>query len=126
MTKNLYLKKGFANNAIFSKIMSQSKDFFWLIQVPNISKRISRNGEATIKASRKTAHDKVFLFWGKKVKHMTIGYHYKTRILVLNSNCWILRIDQSWWNNGVKFNTAQLHIRLKQDETGDKQSKNIK
>ncbi len=46
--------------------MSQSKDSFWLIQSPNISKHISRNGVTTIKASRKTAHDKVFLFWGKK------------------------------------------------------------
>ncbi len=67
MTKILYLKKVFANNAIFSKIMSQSKDFFWLIQAPNISKHIFRNGGATIKASRKTAHDNVFLnFGGKK------------------------------------------------------------
>ncbi len=46
--------------------MSQSKDFFLLIQAPYISKHIFRNGGATIKASRKTAHDKVFLFWGKK------------------------------------------------------------
>ncbi len=49
--------------------MSQSKDFFLLIQAPYISKHISRNEGATIKASRKTAHDKVFLFWicwGKK------------------------------------------------------------
>ncbi len=46
--------------------MSQSKDFLGLIQAPNISKHISRNGGATIKASRKTAHNKVFLFWGKK------------------------------------------------------------
>ncbi len=61
MTKNLYLKKVFANNAIFSKIMSKSKDLFWLIQAPNISKHISRNGGATIKVSRKTAYDKVFL-----------------------------------------------------------------
>ncbi len=38
--------------------MSQSKDFFWLIQAPNISKHISRNGGATIKAVRKTAHNK--------------------------------------------------------------------
>ncbi len=61
-------KGKFAKNAIhvFSKIMSQSKDFFWLIQARYISKHISRNGGATIKASRKTAHDKVFLFWGKK------------------------------------------------------------
>ncbi len=46
--------------------MSQSKDFFWLIQAPNISKHISRNRGATIKASRKTAHDKKILFWVKK------------------------------------------------------------
>ncbi len=56
----------FAKNAILSKIMFQSKDLFWLIQALYISKHISRNGGATIKASRKTAHDKVFLFWGKK------------------------------------------------------------
>ncbi len=43
--------------------MSQSKDIFWLIQAPNISKHISRNGGATIKASRKTAHDKGFFFY---------------------------------------------------------------
>ncbi len=46
--------------------MPQSKDFFGLIQAPYISKHISRNGGATIKASRKTAHDKVFLFCDKK------------------------------------------------------------
>ncbi len=59
-------KTVFANNAIFSKIMSQSKDLFWLIQAPNNSKHISRNGGATIKASRKTAHDKVFFILGQK------------------------------------------------------------
>ncbi len=46
--------------------MSQSKDFFWLIQAPNISKNISRNGRATIKASQKTTHNKVFLILGQK------------------------------------------------------------
>ncbi len=46
--------------------MSQSKDFFWLIQAPYISMHISRNGEATIKASRKTAHDKVIFILGQK------------------------------------------------------------
>ncbi len=56
----------FAKNAIFSKIMSQSKHFFGLIQAPYISKHISRNGGATIKASRKTAHDKVFFYLGQK------------------------------------------------------------
>ncbi len=53
-------------NAICSKIISQSKDFFWLIQAPNISKHISRNGGATFKASRKTAHNKMFLYFGAK------------------------------------------------------------
>ncbi len=36
------------------------------MQAPNISKHISRNGGATIKASRKTAHDKVFFNFGAK------------------------------------------------------------
>ncbi len=50
-------------NAIFSKII---KRLFWLIQAPNIPKHISRNGGATIKASQKTAHDKVFFILGQK------------------------------------------------------------
>ncbi len=62
----MYLKKVFAKNAIFSKIMSQSKQFFELTQAPNISMHISRNGGATLKTSRKTAHGNVFLFWGNK------------------------------------------------------------
>ncbi len=62
----VFEKTVFANNAIFSKIMSQSKYFFWLFQAPNISKHISRNGGATIKYSRKTAHDNVFLNFGAK------------------------------------------------------------
>ncbi len=64
----------FAKNAIFSKIMSQSKDFFWLIQAPNISKHISRNGGATIKASRKQLMT-IFLILGQKViaLNMCIG-----------------------------------------------------
>ncbi len=62
----VFKKTVFANNAIFSKIMFQSKDLFWLIQAPNIFKHISRNGGATIKASRKTAHDKVILILGQK------------------------------------------------------------
>ncbi len=68
MTKKSFClqKQFFAKNAIFSKIMSQSKDLFWLIQAPNISKHISRNGGATIKASRKTAHDKSFFILGQK------------------------------------------------------------
>ncbi len=66
MTKILYLKKVFANNPIFSKIMYQSKDFFWFIQTANISKHISRNGGATIKASLKADHYKGFFYFGAK------------------------------------------------------------
>ncbi len=53
MTKKSFCfkKPFFAENAIFSKIMSQSKDFFWLIQALYISKHISRNGGTTIKSS---------------------------------------------------------------------------
>ncbi len=59
MTKKCFCCKNpfFAKNAIFSKIMSQSKDLFWLIQAPYISKHISRNRGATMKVSQKTAHD---------------------------------------------------------------------
>ncbi len=46
--------------------MSQSKDFSGLIQAPNISKHISRNGGATIKAYRKTAHNKVIFILEQK------------------------------------------------------------
>ncbi len=42
------------------------KCFGGLIQAPNMSKHISRNGEATIEASRKIAHDKVFFILGQK------------------------------------------------------------
>ncbi len=68
MTKKSFCFKNpfLAKNALFSKIMSQSKDFFWFIQAPYIFKHISKNGGATIKASRKTAHDKVFLILGQK------------------------------------------------------------
>ncbi len=41
--------------------------FFWvLIEAPNMSKHTSRNRGATIKASRKIAHDKVFYILGQK------------------------------------------------------------
>ncbi len=66
MTKILYLKNVFTNNAIFSKLMSQSKDFFGLIQAPKITKLISSNGGATIKASRKITHDNFFFNFGTK------------------------------------------------------------
>ncbi len=56
----------FANNAIFSKNNVPIKRYFWLIQAPNISKHIPRNGGATIKASRGTAHDKKCFILGQK------------------------------------------------------------
>ncbi len=68
MTRKNYCFKNpfFAKNAIFSKIMSQSKELFWLIQAPYISKHLSTNGGAPIKASRKTTQDKVFFYFGGK------------------------------------------------------------
>ncbi len=66
MTKILYLKKLFAKIAIFSIKMSESKIFFRLSQATNTCKHISRSIGATMKASRKLAHDKVFNFFPKK------------------------------------------------------------
>ncbi len=68
MTKKCFCFKNpfFAKNAIFSKIMFQSKGFLGLIQAPYISKHISRKGGATIKASQKTAHDKKNYFGPKR------------------------------------------------------------
>ncbi len=63
MTKKTFcVKKPFlAKNAIFSK-KKCSKQFLCVVNPsPNMSKHISRNRGATIKASQKTAHDKVFL-----------------------------------------------------------------
>ncbi len=64
--KRFYIKNPyFAKNALFSKENSQT-NIFLLIQTPNMFKHISRNKVATIKASRKTAHDNVFYFAAKK------------------------------------------------------------
>ncbi len=56
----------------------------WLIQAPNMSKHISRNRGAIIKASRKTAHDKVFIFWGKKPISPKKWWHYQKKVIALN------------------------------------------
>ncbi len=59
-----------------------------LIQATNMSKHISRNGGATIKASRKTAHDKVFFILGQnghfsqKWWHHEKGYRPKSNVLL--------------------------------------------
>ncbi len=88
MTKKCFCFKNpcFAKNAIFSKIMSQSKDFFWLIQAPYISKHISRNRGATIKLSRKTAHDKDFYFGAKAIffqkKVIALNMYIGTNVLM--------------------------------------------
>ncbi len=62
--------------------MSQSKDFFGLIQAAYISKHISRNGGATIKVSRKTAHDKVFLFLHNQKKVIALNLYIGTNVSV--------------------------------------------
>ncbi len=86
MTKKSFCFKNpfFAKNAIFSKIMPQSKDFFGLIQAPYISKHISRNRGATIKASRKTAHDKVFYFGAKRQFFSHKWRHHQNKVIALN------------------------------------------
>ncbi len=63
MTKFLYLKNVFAKIAIFSIKMSESKVYFRLTQATNTYKHISRNIDAIMTASRKIAHDKVFLIF---------------------------------------------------------------
>ncbi len=67
MTKILDLKKVFAKIAIFSIKMFESKIFFMLTQTTNTYKHISRNIGATMTASTKLAHDKVFKCFHKKV-----------------------------------------------------------
>ncbi len=67
--------------------MSQSKDFFWLIQAPYISKHIFRNGGATIKASRKTAHNKGFFnFLTKRSLAIFLKKwrHHQKKVIALN------------------------------------------
>ncbi len=59
-------KKKFCDKNPFSKTTVPNKTFLGLVQAPNMSKYISRNRGATIKASRKTAHDKVFLIFDQK------------------------------------------------------------
>ncbi len=89
MTKKYYCfkKPFFAKNAIFSKIMSQSKECFWLIQAPYIYiyKHISRNRGATIKVSQKTAHDKVFFILGQKGHFFLEKWrHHQKKVIALN------------------------------------------
>ncbi len=86
MTKKSFCFKNpfFTKNAIFSKIMSQSKDLFWLIQAPKISQHISRNGGATINASWKTAHDKVFYFGAKRPFFLIKWWHHQKNVIALN------------------------------------------
>ncbi len=76
MTKKNYCFKTpfFAKNAIFSKIMSQSKECFWLIQAPYISKHISR----------KTAHNKVFILGQKGHFFLKKWRHHQKNVIVLN------------------------------------------
>ncbi len=56
----------FAKHAICLSNSVPIKKLGGLFQAPNMSKYISRNGVATIKASRKTADDNVFVILGQK------------------------------------------------------------
>ncbi len=84
--------------------MSQSKDCFWVIQAPYISKHISRNGGATIKASRKTAHGKVFFILGQKGHCLCMWAHtgHKSVVTIEHQTsidpqvAWIARVWSPW------------------------------
>ncbi len=74
MTKILYLKKVFSKIAIFSIKLSESKIFFRLTQATNTYKHTMT---ASMKASRKLAHDKGLL---KKEKNcITIKKRYSSK-----------------------------------------------
>ncbi len=62
----VFKKKVFAKIAIFLIKMSESKIFFRLTQATNTYKHISRNIGATMTASIKLAHDKVFFIFSQK------------------------------------------------------------
>ncbi len=55
-----------------------------LIQAANISKHISRNGGVTIKASRKTSHDKVVLILVQKGKFSPKNGGTMKNVIALN------------------------------------------
>ncbi len=55
-----------------------------LIQAAKMSKHISRNGGATIKASRKTAHDKDFFYFGGKMAFFTKNGGTMKNVIALN------------------------------------------
>ncbi len=62
----VFKKTVFANNAIFSKIMSQSKDFFWLIQPQIYPSTYLEMEELQLMLLEKQLTTKFLLFWGKK------------------------------------------------------------
>ncbi len=52
---------------------------------PYISKHLSRNGRATIKASRKTAYDKGFFNFGaKRPFFLNKWWHHQKKVIALN------------------------------------------
>ncbi len=66
MSKILHLKKVFANNAIFSKIMSQSKDFSLVNPNPKYPRTYLEMEEPQLRLLEKRLTTKFFIFWGKK------------------------------------------------------------
>ncbi len=66
MTMFCVKKTSFAKTAVSCLKMSELEIFLWLTQAPNTLMQIYRNTGATIKASKKTAHDKTFGGGGKR------------------------------------------------------------
>ncbi len=79
--QDFVFKKVFAKIAIFSIKMSESKIFFRLAQATNTYKHLFRNIGATMTASRKLVHDKVFKKQFHRKAFFKTKLHYNQRQL---------------------------------------------
>ncbi len=78
---------------------------------PYISKHISRNGGATIKASRKTALDKVFFILGQKGHFFSKnGGTIKKKVIALNMYIGTnVLVYERWLVLKVQYTAGRLH-----------------
>ncbi len=61
-----------------------NKTCFWLIQAPKMSNHISTNRGATFKASRKTAHNNLFILGQKCHFFSKKWWHHQKMVIALN------------------------------------------
>ncbi len=90
---NPWQRKSFVKNSFFAKhslIFYKKKrkrfptNFLLLIQAPNMSKHISRNRGATIKASWKLAHKFVFILGKMPFFSLQKWWHHPKKVIALN------------------------------------------